>query len=107
MPQILVENLTKTYHVAQRQPGILGAVGGLIRRRKKQVRALEGVSFSIEPGELVAYIGPNGAGKSTTIKILSGVLVPTAGRCEVGGLTPWEQRVEHVARIGVVTRPES
>ena len=77
-------------------------MAGLVHRRRRQIRALDAVSFSIEPGELVAYIGPNGAGKSTTVKILSGVLVPSSGRCEVGGLTPWEQRVEHVARIGVV-----
>src|SRR5215469_16033026 len=102
MPQILVEELSKTYRIAEREPGTLGALKGLFRRRWRTVEALAGVSFQLERGELVGLIGPNGAGKSTTIKILSGILEPTSGRCEVGGLTPWKQRVRHVARIGVV-----
>jgi len=64
--------------------------------------ALDHVSFSLEKGELLGFIGPNGAGKSTTIKILSGILRPSSGHCTVGGLVPWEQRIAHVARIGVV-----
>ena len=64
--------------------------------------ALDGVSFGIERGELVGYIGPNGAGKSTTIKIISGILVPDSGRCEILGRVPWEDRKAHVGRIGVV-----
>ena len=102
MPQIVVSNLEKQFRVAERQPGMWGAVKGLLRRRYRDVQALHDVSFTIEPGELVGYIGPNGAGKSTTIKILSGILVPSGGRCEVNGLTPWESRVRHVGRIGVV-----
>jgi len=102
MPQILVEELSKTYRVAERDPGLGGAVRGLFARRWRTIEALKGVSFSLEQGELLGFIGPNGAGKSTTIKILSGILEPTAGRCEVDGLTPWTSRVRHVARIGVV-----
>jgi ABC-2 type transport system ATP-binding protein len=102
MPQILVEELSKTYRIAEREPGTIGAVRGLFQRRWRAVEALCGVSFQLERGELVGLIGPNGAGKSTTIKILSGILEPTAGRCEVDGLVPWRQRVRHVARIGVV-----
>jgi ABC-2 type transport system ATP-binding protein len=102
MPQILVEALAKTYRVAERAPGIAGALRGLVRRRWREVHALAGVSFSLEGGELLAFIGPNGAGKSTTVKILSGILRPTSGRVEVGGLVPYEDRVRHVARIGVV-----
>ena len=102
MSQISVENLEKRFRVAERDPGIWGAVRGLVHRRYRDVMALHGVSFSIEPGELVGYIGPNGAGKSTTIKILSGILTPSGGRCSVDGLTPWEERARHVARIGVV-----
>jgi ABC-2 type transport system ATP-binding protein len=102
MPQIVVEGLVKTFQVAERTPGLWGAVRGLARRRHRTVRALDGVSFSIERGELVGYIGPNGAGKSTTVKALSGILVPDAGRCEVAGRVPWVQRIAHVAEIGVV-----
>jgi len=102
MPQIEVENLSKQYFVAERRPGVLGAMAGLAHRKRRVVNALNGVSFSIEPGELVAYIGPNGAGKSTTVKILSGILVPTSGACTVAGRTPWRQRIAHVANIGVV-----
>lgn len=102
MPQILVQDLAKTYRVAERDPGLLGAVRGLVRRRHRTVEALKNVSFSLERGELLGFIGPNGAGKSTTIKILSGILRPSSGQVEVGGLVPYQDRVKHVARIGVV-----
>ena len=102
MAQILVENLSKTYRVGVRDPGLSGAMRGLFHRRFREIAALDKVSFSLERGELLGFIGPNGAGKSTTIKILSGILRPSAGRCDVDGLVPWEQRIAHVARIGVV-----
>jgi ABC-2 type transport system ATP-binding protein len=102
VPHIRVEDLCKTYHVAEREAGALGAVKGLFRRRRRAVEALKHVSFALETGELLGFIGPNGAGKSTTIKILSGILTPTSGVCDVGGLTPWRDRIAHVARIGVV-----
>jgi len=102
MPQIEVEDLVKTFKVAKRRPGMLGALRGVVHRRYEEVRALDGVSFSIEPGELVGYVGPNGAGKSTTVKVLSGILVPDSGRCTVMGRVPWDERIEHVRRIGVV-----
>src|SRR4026208_2002613 len=102
MSQILVEDLAKTYRVAERDPGLLGWWRGGARRRWREVRALDGVSFAIEPGELVGYIGPNGAGKSTTVKTLAGILVPAGGRCDVNGRVPWKQRIAHVAQIGVV-----
>src|SRR5439155_14281923 len=95
-------DLRKSFLVAERQAGVWGAVRGLVRRTHREVKALDGVSFSLEPGELVGYIGPNGAGKSTTVKTLSGILVPDSGRCEVLGRVPWRDRIAHVARIGVV-----
>ena len=102
MPQILVEDLAKTYRVAERDPGLLGAVKGLVHRRHRTVEALRDVSFSLEAGELLGFIGPNGAGKSTTIKILSGILKPDGGRVVVNGRAPFDDRIAHVAEIGVV-----
>jgi ABC-2 type transport system ATP-binding protein len=102
MPQIELDNLVKTFRIAERRKGMLGAVGGLFHRRSREIRALDGVSFSLEPGELVGYIGPNGAGKSTTVKLLSGILVPDGGSLTVMGRVPWRDRVAHVAGIGVV-----
>jgi ABC-2 type transport system ATP-binding protein len=101
-PQILVQDLVKTFHVAERDPGTWGAIKGLVKRRYRTVRALDGISFQLEPAELVGYIGPNGAGKSTTVKVLAGILVPDGGRCEVLGRVPWRERVAHVVHIGVV-----
>ena len=98
MTQIIVESLTKTFRVVERRGGALG----LLRRRWREVHALQSVSFALREGELLGLIGPNGAGKSTTIKILCGILEPTSGRCEVGGIVPWRERIRHVARIGAV-----
>ncbi len=102
MAQILVQDLEKRFRIAKRKTGLLGAFGGLFRREYREVLALRDVSFSVDEGELVGYIGPNGAGKSTTIKILSGILTPSAGRCEINGRVPWRDRAKHVADIGVV-----
>jgi ABC-2 type transport system ATP-binding protein len=102
MSQILVENLKKTFFVSERNSGLLGSIRGVIQRKTKEVRALKGISFSVQQGELVDYIGPNGAGKSTTIKILSGILVPSSGKCVINNRIPWQNRIEHVGRIGVV-----
>ncbi len=102
MGQIVVDNLVKVFHVAERAPGTWGALRGLVRRRHREVRALDGVSFVVAAGELVGYIGPNGAGKSTTVKTLAGILVPDSGRVEVLGRVPWKERIAHVRGIGVV-----
>jgi len=97
-----VDNLVKTFSVAERTAGFWGAVTGLFGRRHRVVTALNGVSFTIDEGELVGYIGPNGAGKSTTIKVLSGILTPDGGAVTVMGRTPWRHRIETVRRLGVV-----
>lgn len=94
MALIELDDVEKTFVVRTR--------AGRLRRQRHEVDAVAGVSFSIERGEMVGYIGPNGAGKSTTIKMLTGILVPSAGRIEVAGLDPSRQRIELAGRIGVV-----
>src|SRR6516225_6598054 len=91
MPIIEASDLTKVYRVSQKKKGLLGAVRGLFRRQYKEVRAVDGVSFAIEPGEMVAFLGPNGAGKTTTLKMLSGLIYPTSGSAQVLGFVPWER----------------
>src|SRR5919197_585020 len=91
MPIIEASGLTKTYRVFQKNPGLRGALRSLIRREYKEVRAVDGVSFAIEPAEMVAFLGPNGAGKTTTLKMLSGLIYPTAGTARVLGFVPWER----------------
>jgi ABC-2 type transport system ATP-binding protein len=91
MPIITANGLSKTYHVFQKKEGFLGAVRNLFRREYKDVKAVDGVSFDIEPGEMVAFLGPNGAGKTTTLKMLSGLIFPTSGTAEVLGFTPWDR----------------
>ncbi len=102
MPQIVVENLHKTFRIAKRQAGLWNSFKSLAQREYKLVSALQGINFKLDAGELVGYIGPNGAGKSTTIKVMSGILVPDSGKCEILGLNPWKNRVRHVKHIGVV-----
>jgi ABC-2 type transport system ATP-binding protein len=91
MPIIEVQGLSKTYRVFQKKPGLRGALVSLFRREYKEVRAVAGVSFSIEPGEMVAFLGPNGAGKTTTLKMLSGLIYPTRGTARVLGYVPWDR----------------
>ena len=80
MPVIEVSGLTKTFRTYKKQPGFTGAIKGLFRRQYEQTVAVNDVSFKIEPGELVGFLGPNGAGKTTTLKMLAGLLYPTAAR---------------------------
>src|SRR3954469_17877168 len=91
MPIIEVQGLSKTYRVFQKEPGLRGALRSLFRRRYKEVHAVADVSFTIEPGEMVAFLGPNGAGKTTTLKMLSGLIFPTSGSASVLGYTPWDR----------------
>jgi ABC-2 type transport system ATP-binding protein len=91
MAIIEADGLTKIYRVFQKKEGLLGALRGLYRREYKEVRAVDGVSFAIEPGEMVAFLGPNGAGKTTTLKMLSGLIYPTSGSAQVIGFVPWKR----------------
>ncbi|MBM4015876.1 MAG: ATP-binding cassette domain-containing protein [Planctomycetes bacterium] len=102
MPAVVVDNLVKEFRRFQRREGLAGAVKDLFRRDYQALRAVDGVSFSIERGERIGYIGPNGAGKSTTIKMLTGILTPTSGEIAALGLSPHRQRKQYVRRIGVV-----
>lgn len=99
---ISVFGLRKEFRIPRRQGGTLGALRSLFSREYETKVAVDSVSFQIRRGELVGYIGPNGAGKSTTIKMLTGILVPTAGRVTVKGIVPYERRVENARQIGVV-----
>ncbi len=91
---IELEGVEKTFSVRVKR--------GRLRRERQDVRAVDGISFRIEPGELVGYVGPNGAGKSTTVKMLTGILVPSGGRISVAGLDPSRRRIQLARRIGVV-----
>ena len=99
---ITFSNISQTYKVAKRKSGVKAALKSIAKRDYTYVEALKDVSFTVNRGEIIGYIGPNGAGKSTTIKIMSGILVPTSGSCSILGRTPWENRIEHVKNIGVV-----
>lgn len=89
---IIVEQLTKTYQVAEREGGFGAAVRGFFHRKYTDVYAVRQVSFSIQPGEVVGFLGPNGAGKTTTLKMLSGLLYPSGGKAQVLGFTPWDRK---------------
>jgi ABC-2 type transport system ATP-binding protein len=99
---IEVENLVREFHTYERPPGFWGAVGSLFHRKPKVVRAVDGISFTVDRGEVVGYLGPNGAGKSTTIKMLCGILVPTGGEVRVDGIVPHRQPRLNARRIGAV-----
>lgn len=91
MPAIEVHGLTKAFRTYKKQPGFRGAVRGLFKREYEQTLAAREVSFKVEEGELVGFLGPNGAGKTTTLKMLAGLLYPTAGTANVLGYVPWER----------------
>ncbi|NLM24951.1 MAG: ATP-binding cassette domain-containing protein [Firmicutes bacterium] len=99
---IELQDISKSFRVAKRNPGFASAVKALFSRQYETVHALNEVSFKINKGEMVGYIGPNGAGKSTTIKIMCGILTPDQGSCIINGRIPWQDRVAHVREIGVV-----
>lgn len=99
---ILVDHLVKNFEVTEKKPGLIGAINSLLAPKRKTVRALRSISFSVEKGELVGFIGPNGAGKTTTLKILSGLLYPTSGFSQVLGFDPWDRKHEFLKRISLV-----
>jgi ABC-2 type transport system ATP-binding protein len=99
---IAVDDLRKNFWVRQHHHGLGGAVRNLVTHAGREVRAVDGISFRVAAGEMVGYIWPNGAGKSTTIKILTGILVPSGGQVTVAGLVPWRQRRALARRIGAV-----
>ena len=102
MPIITAEHLSKHFKVYRRRTGFWGNLSSTVSRQHNIIKAVDDVNFSLERGELVGYIGANGAGKSTTIKMLTGILVPTSGHIDVMGLTPYRHRKENTRRIGVV-----
>ncbi|HCO21825.1 MAG: ABC transporter [Gimesia sp.] len=102
MNAIVVKNLEKTYKVYQKNEGVFASIKGLWRRDYKTVHAVSDVSFSIEQGEIVAFLGPNGAGKTTTLKLLSGLIFPSAGEATVLGHVPWKRENEYRRRFSLV-----
>jgi ABC-2 type transport system ATP-binding protein len=102
MPIIEIDNLSKTFKARERAAGLKGSLSSFLRPRYRERQAVKPISFSLEAGEVLAFIGPNGAGKSTTIKMLTGILYPSAGRVSVLGFTPWTQRralAFHIASV--------
>lgn len=101
-PKIVVDDLHKTYRVMKHSPGWKGIVRDFVSRQYVAKEALLGLTFSIDPGEVVGFIGPNGAGKTTTLKILSGLLMPTSGSARVGNFVPGQRKKEFLKSIGAV-----
>jgi ABC-2 type transport system ATP-binding protein len=102
MSLIHIENLHKHFKILNRREGLGGAFRDLFSGSYRTVEAVAGISFNIEPGEIVGYIGPNGAGKSTTIKMMTGILKPTEGLILVNGLAPYDNRIRQAQIMGVV-----
>lgn len=100
--KIEVQDLAKIYRVSERGEGLASAIGSFFHREHRDVEAVKGVSFQIEPGEVVGFIGPNGAGKTTTLKMLAGLLHPSSGSAQVAGFIPWERKNEFLRSISMV-----
>ncbi len=101
-PAIRVHQLKKSFMVPEREAGMRAALRSLVKRKNKEVKAVDGISFEIAPGEVVGFLGPNGAGKTTTLKMLSGLLHPTGGEIDVLGHTPNQRRRSYLSQITLV-----
>jgi ABC-2 type transport system ATP-binding protein len=102
MPAIEVTDLRKTFQTKRKAAGMSGSMRALLKPQYSTVEAVRGLTFQMEPGELLGFIGPNGAGKSTTIKMLTGILHPTGGEARVLGFVPWRERQKLAYHIGTV-----
>ena len=102
MAIIEIEQLTKTYRVYRKKEGLFASVRGLLHRQYNSVEAVRGVNLQVEQGQFVAFLGPNGAGKTTTLKLLSGVIHPTAGTARVMGYVPWKRQTAYRRRFALV-----
>jgi ABC-2 type transport system ATP-binding protein len=102
MATIEIQGLTKSYRVYQKREGLASAITGLFRREYRAVEAVRGIDLTVEQGEFVAFLGPNGAGKTTTLKLLSGVITPTAGSARVLGFVPWKRDNAYRRRFALV-----
>lgn len=102
LPAIHVQQLSKTYSVPEREAGLKAALASLVKRRKREIKAVERISFEIQPGEIVGFLGPNGAGKTTTLKMLSGLLYPSGGEASVLGHIPSRREKEYLRKITLV-----
>jgi ABC-2 type transport system ATP-binding protein len=101
-PVIYLDNLRKTYLAPERDAGLLAAARSLVKRRQREIKAVDGVSFAVEAGEVVGFLGPNGAGKTTTLKMLAGLLHPTAGVGRVLDYVPWQRKRDFLKAITLV-----
>lgn len=99
---IYVNDLRKEFKKTIKEPGLKGSVKALFKPNNEIIKAVDGISFHVGKGEMLGFIGPNGAGKSTVIKMLTGILTPTSGTCEINGFIPQENRQKYVKEIGVV-----
>ena len=101
-PIIRASGLSKTYRISEKQPGLAGTIQHLLRRCHRDVLAVDGISFTIEPGEIVGFLGPNGAGKTTTLKMLTGLIHPSGGELEVAGHEPFRRQARFLRQITLV-----
>lgn len=101
-PSISVQSLQKIYNIHEREAGLGAAVRSLVKRKAKKVYAVDGITFTVAPGEIVGFLGPNGAGKTTTLKMLTGLLHPSDGSADVLGFTPWQRKNDFLRQITLV-----